>query len=138
MDIGVAPIPGPDGGESTFVGGDVVGIASTTEKADAAWDFVAWTLSEEAQVEILAKNKDVVGRTDLANNEYSSADPRVVTINELVAKGETPYSLNFGATYNDPTGPWLKVGARRRLRHRRRRGALGAARSRSRPRSAQQ
>jgi multiple sugar transport system substrate-binding protein len=21
----------------------------------------------------------------------------------------TPYSLNFGATYNDPTGPWLKV-----------------------------
>ena len=26
-----------------------------------------------------------------------------------MAKGETPYSLNFGATYNDPTGPWLKV-----------------------------
>jgi multiple sugar transport system substrate-binding protein len=109
MDIGVTPIPGPDGGESTFVGGDVVGIASTTDKEDAAWDFVSWTLGEEAQVEILAKNKDVVGRTDLANNEYSSADPRVVTINELVAKGETPYSLNFGATYNDPAGPWLKV-----------------------------
>jgi multiple sugar transport system substrate-binding protein len=109
MDVGVAPIPGPDGGESTFVGGDVVGISSTTDKADAAWDFVAWTLSEEAQVEILAKNKDVVGRTDLANNEYSAADPRVVTINELVGKGVTPYSLNFGATYNDPNGPWLKV-----------------------------
>ncbi len=109
MDIGVAPIPGPEGGESTFVGGDVVGISSTTEEADAAWDFVSWTLSEEAQVEILAKNKDVVGRTDLANNEYSAADPRVVTINELVEKGVTPYSLNFGATYNDPTGPWLKV-----------------------------
>jgi multiple sugar transport system substrate-binding protein len=109
MDIGVTPIPGPDGGESTFVGGDVVGISSTTDNEDAAWDFVSWTLGEEAQVEILAKNKDVVGRTDLANNEYSAADPRVVTINELVAKGETPYSLNFGATYNDPAGPWLKV-----------------------------
>jgi multiple sugar transport system substrate-binding protein len=109
MDIGVTPIPGPDGGQSTFVGGDVVGIASTTDKADAAWDFVAWTLSEDAQVEILAKNKDVVARTDLADNKYSSADPRVVTINKLVKKGETPYSLNFGATYNDPTGPWLKV-----------------------------
>ena len=109
MDIGVAPIPGPDGGESTFVGGDVLGIGATTEKADAAWDFVSWTLSEEAQVEILAKNKDVVGRTDLADNKYSAEDPRVVTINELVAKGETPYSLNFGATYNDPTGPWLNV-----------------------------
>jgi multiple sugar transport system substrate-binding protein len=109
MDIGVTPISGPDGGESTFVGGDVVGISSTTDKADAAWNFVAWTLSEDAQVEILAKNKDVVARTDLADNKYSSADPRVVTINKLVEKGETPYSLNFGATYNDPTGPWLKV-----------------------------
>jgi multiple sugar transport system substrate-binding protein len=109
LDIGVAPIPGPDGGESTFVGGDVIGISATTEKADAAWDFVSWTLSEEAQVGVLAKNKDVVARTDLAENEYSSQDPRVQTINELVAKGETPYSLNFGETYNDPNGPWLKV-----------------------------
>jgi multiple sugar transport system substrate-binding protein len=109
MDIGVAPIPGPDGGESTFVGGDVVGVSSTSKNPDAAWNFVEWTLSEEAQVEVLAKNKDVVGRTDLAANKYSSQDPRVELINELVAKGVTPYALNFGATYNDPTGPWLKV-----------------------------
>jgi multiple sugar transport system substrate-binding protein len=109
MDIGVAPIPGPDGGESTFVGGDVVGVSSTSQEADAAWNFVSWTLSDEAQVEVLAKNKDVVARTDLAANQYSSEDPRVELINELVAKGVTPYALNFGATYNDPTGPWLKV-----------------------------
>lgn len=109
MDIGVAPIPGPDGGESTFVGGDVVGISSTSKHADAAWDFVKWTVSDQAQVEVLAKNKDVLARTDLAGNKYSKQDPRVQLINELVAKGETPYSLNFGSTYNDPTGPWLKV-----------------------------
>ena len=66
-------------------------------------------VGDEAQVEILAKNKDVVARTDLADNKYSAEDPRVVLFNELVGKGETPYSLNFGATYNDPTGPWLKV-----------------------------
>jgi multiple sugar transport system substrate-binding protein len=109
LDIGVTPIPGPDGGQSTFVGGDVLGLSATTENADAAWDFVSWTLSDEAQVEVLAKNKDVVGRTDLADNKYAKTDPRVVTINQLVAKGETPYSLNFGATYNDPNGPWIKV-----------------------------
>jgi multiple sugar transport system substrate-binding protein len=109
LDVGVAPIPGPDGGESTFVGGDVVGISSTTENADAAWHFLSWTLSEAAQVEVLAKNKDVVGRTDLADNKYSSQDERVQTINGLVEKGETPYSLNFGETYNDPNGPWLKI-----------------------------
>jgi multiple sugar transport system substrate-binding protein len=33
----------------------------------------------------------------------------VVTINKVAAKGQTPYSLKFGETYNDPTGPWLKV-----------------------------
>jgi multiple sugar transport system substrate-binding protein len=109
MDIGVAPIPGPDGGESTFVGGDVIGISASSKNADAAWDFLQWTLSDETQVEIVAKNSDVVARSDLADNKYSADDPRVVLSNQLVAKGVTPYSLNFGATYNDPTGPWLKV-----------------------------
>jgi multiple sugar transport system substrate-binding protein len=109
MDIGVAPIPGPDGGQSTFVGGDVIGISSTSKHADEAWDFLKWTLSDSTQVNIVAKNKDVVARTDLAKNKYSAADPRVVLSNQMVGKGVTPISLNFGQTYNDPTGPWLKV-----------------------------
>jgi multiple sugar transport system substrate-binding protein len=109
LDFGVTPIPGPDGGESTFVGGDVIGISSTTDKADAAWHFLSWTLSEEAQVEVMAKNKDVLARTDLGDNKYSAEDERVQVINGLVEKGETPFSLNFGEVYNDPTGPWLKI-----------------------------
>jgi multiple sugar transport system substrate-binding protein len=76
---------------------------------DQAWDFVSWTVSDEAQVEVMAKNKDVPARTDLAENKYSSKDPRVLTINKLVEKGKTPYALKFGETYNDPTGPWLKI-----------------------------
>jgi multiple sugar transport system substrate-binding protein len=109
LDVGVSPIPGPDGGESTFVGGDVLGVSATSKHVDQAWDFVSWTVSDEAQVEVMAKNKDVPGRTDLAENKYSSADPRVLTINKLVEKGKTPYALKFGETYNDPTGPWLKI-----------------------------
>ena len=109
LDFGVAPIPGPDGGESTFVGGDSVGISATSEHPDEAWEFIEWTLSEEAQVEIVAQNADVVSRTDLADNKYSSADPRVVTINEMVGKGRTPFALRFGEVYNLPTGPWLPV-----------------------------
>ncbi|GLX95177.1 sugar ABC transporter substrate-binding protein [Herbidospora sp. NBRC 101105] len=108
MRIGVAPIAGPDGGESTFVGGDSVGISATSQNVDAAWEFLAWTVSDEAQVEIMAKNKDVVARTDLADNKYSAEDPRVVLINSLVGKGQTPYALKFGETYNDPQGPWLR------------------------------
>ncbi|MER6170419.1 sugar ABC transporter substrate-binding protein [Streptosporangium sp. NPDC001681] len=109
MRIGVAPIAGPDGGESTFVGGDSVGISSTSENADAAWDFLSWTVSDEAQVEVMAKNKDIPARTDLADNKYSAQDPRVVLMNSMVAKGRTPYALRFGQTFNDPQGPWLRL-----------------------------
>lgn len=109
IDMGVAPIPGLDGGESTFVGGDAIGIGATSENADAAWDFLSWTMSDEAQVEVIAKNKGVPTRTDLATNKYSQEDPRIVTINSLMAKGETPYARNFNASFNDPQSPWLET-----------------------------
>ncbi|MFH9551873.1 ABC transporter substrate-binding protein [Streptomyces sp. NPDC017435] len=109
LDLGVAPIPGPDGGRSTFVGGDAIGISATSKSADQAWNFLAWSLGDEAQIEVVAAHKDVVARTDLASNKYSKADPRLVTINELAAGGRTPYALKFGQTFNDPNGPWLKL-----------------------------
>ncbi|MFD3310887.1 ABC transporter substrate-binding protein [Streptomyces sp. NPDC058694] len=109
LDLGVAPIPGPDGGKSTFVGGDAIGISATSKSADQAWNFLAWSLGDKAQVDVVAANKDVVARTDLASNKYSDADPRLVTINELVTDGHTPYALKFGQTFNDPNGPWLTL-----------------------------
>jgi multiple sugar transport system substrate-binding protein len=109
LDVGVAPIRGVEGGESTFVGGDSIGISANSKVPDQAWDFLKWSLSDEAQTEVVAKNKDVVARTDLAENKYSSADPRLVTINQVAAKGVTPYSLKFGQTFNDPQGPWLPL-----------------------------
>jgi multiple sugar transport system substrate-binding protein len=106
LQVGVAPIPGLDGGSSSFVGGDVLGISSNSQKAAAAWDFISWTLSEEAQVDVVAKSKNITVRSDLANNEYAKQDPRLVTFNELASEGELPISVNFGKTYNDPNGPW--------------------------------
>lgn len=107
--MGVAPITGLAGGESTFIGGDSIGIGATSSKAAQAWDFLQWTMSDEAQVEVVAKSKGVPIRTDLASNKYSSADPRIVTINSLVAKGKTPYAKNFNASFNDPQSPWLQT-----------------------------
>ncbi|WP_141389540.1 ABC transporter substrate-binding protein [Cellulosimicrobium cellulans] len=109
VDVGVAPIPGPGGGESTFVGGDGVGISKDSEQSDQAWNFLSWMMSEEAQVEVLAKNGDVVSRADLVDNEYSSADPRVVTINEIASKGRTPVARNFQQAFNAPNSPWLTL-----------------------------
>ena len=107
--VGVAPITGITGGDSTFIGGDTIGIGATSAKTAQAWDFLAWTMSDEAQVEVVAKNKGVPTRTDLASNKYSSLDPRLVTINSLVSKGRTPYAQNFNASFNDAQSPWLKT-----------------------------
>jgi multiple sugar transport system substrate-binding protein len=107
--IGVQGIPGVDGGQSTFVGGDVIGISSSCEQDDAAWDFLAWSVGDEAQVQVYAKSHQLTVRTDLADNEYSADDQRIRALNELVATGRTPYAVNFGQTFNDPQGPWLAV-----------------------------
>jgi len=66
-------------------------------------------MSEDAQVGVLAKNHDVVSRADLANNEFSSADPRLITINEVAGKGDTPVALNFQQAFNAPGSPWLTL-----------------------------
>ncbi|GAA4672553.1 sugar ABC transporter substrate-binding protein [Phytohabitans rumicis] len=109
FEAGVAGIPGPSGGASTFVGGDGIGVSKDSKKAAQAWNFLSWMMSEEAQVEVLAKNKDVVSRADFANNKYAAADPRLVTINEVAGKGDTPVALNFQQAFNAPNSPWLTL-----------------------------
>jgi multiple sugar transport system substrate-binding protein len=109
FDAGVAGIPGPEGGASTFVGGDGIGVSKDSEKAAQAWNFLNWMMSEEAQVGVLAQNKDVVSRSDLSNNEFSDQDPRLVTINEVAAAGDTPVALNFQQAFNAPNSPWLTL-----------------------------
>jgi multiple sugar transport system substrate-binding protein len=109
FDVGVAGIPGPDGGESTFVGGDGIGISADSKKADQAWNFLNWLMSEDAQVGVLAKDNDVVSRSDFASNEYSEKDPRLVTINEVAAKGKTPISLNFNDAFIAAGNPWVDL-----------------------------
>jgi multiple sugar transport system substrate-binding protein len=109
FEAGVAGIPGPGGGASTFVGGDGLGISKDSKKAAQAWNFLNWMMSEDAQVEVLAKNNDVVSRSDLANNKYAAKDPRLVTINEVAGKGETPVAINFQQAFNAPNSPWLTL-----------------------------
>ncbi|MBT2483651.1 MULTISPECIES: sugar ABC transporter substrate-binding protein [unclassified Microbacterium] len=109
FDAGVAGIPGVDGGVSTFVGGDGIGISKDSEKAAQAWNFLDWMMSEEAQVEVLAKDGNAVSRGDLADNEYAAEDPRLVTINEVAAEGSTPVALNFQQAFNAPGSPWLTL-----------------------------
>lgn len=108
-DIGVTAIGGITKGASTFVGGDSIGVSKDSKHLDQAWNFLSWMLGDYAQVEVVAKGGNVVARTDLASNKYSSADPRLVLFNTIAGKGQTPFALKFGQTYNDPQSPWVAL-----------------------------
>ncbi|MHC3000188.1 ABC transporter substrate-binding protein, partial [Microbacterium sp. HJ5] len=109
FDAGVAGIPGVDGGASTFVGGDGIGISKDSKLSAQAWNFLSWMMSEEAQVDVLAQAGNAVSRSDLADNEYAAQDPRLVTINEVAGEGDTPVALNFQQAYNAPGSPWITL-----------------------------
>jgi len=109
FDVGVAGLPGTSGGASTFVGGDGIGVSKDSKSSAQAWNFLSWLMSEDAQVGVLAKDNDVVSRADLASNQYATADPRVVTINQVAGKGQTPVALNFQQAFNAPNSPWLTL-----------------------------
>ncbi|MGI9822244.1 ABC transporter substrate-binding protein [Agromyces sp. Marseille-Q5079] len=109
FDVGVSGLVGPEGGASTFVGGDGIGVSKDSKKAAQAWNFLSWMMSEDAQVGVLAKDNDVVSRSDLADNEYSQKDPRLITINEVAGQGDTPVAINFQQAFNAPSSPWLTM-----------------------------
>lgn len=102
--VGVQAIPGADGGSSTFLGGDTMGISSSCEDADAAWEFLSWSMAEEAQG-IYGDLNQLPVRSDLA----PSSDPRIKTLTAVIEDGQTPFSLRYAETFNDPQGPALKV-----------------------------
>ena len=66
-------------------------------------------LGDHNQVEVVAKGGNVVARTDLADNQYSSADPRLVLFNTIAGEGKTPLAKNFNAAFNDPQSPWIQL-----------------------------
>jgi multiple sugar transport system substrate-binding protein len=111
VDVGVAPIPGVTGGASTFVGGDGIGISKDSEKSEQAWNFLAWLMSEDAQVTVLAANNGTVSRTDLADNQYAAKDPRVATITKVAGspQSKTPIAGNFQQAFNAPGSPWVTL-----------------------------
>jgi multiple sugar transport system substrate-binding protein len=109
IDFGVTFLPGQSGGQSSFAGGDSIGIPSGSEYPNEAFEFIQWLTSDEVQLEQYAKANSLPVRTDLAENEYFAADPRLTTAAKAMAMGNTPYSLVYNQLFNDANGPWLKM-----------------------------
>lgn len=109
VNFGVAFLPGETGNSSSFAGGDTIAVPSGSAHAKEAFDFIAWCLSPEVQVQQFAKNGSIPVRTDLAQNDYSKLDPRFVVPAQAMASGRTPYSLVYNDLFNSGSGPWLKM-----------------------------
>lgn len=105
FDAGVALIPAADGESfSSFSGGDSIGIISTTDMPDEAWQFLEYCLGEDVQIEQLAANGDLPARSDFFDNEYFKQHEDVFNVlNQALAVGEAPYSLKYNEMYT----PWL-------------------------------
>jgi multiple sugar transport system substrate-binding protein len=109
LDFGLTFLPGKDGGRSSFAGGDNIAIPTGSGHVEEAFEFLEWVLSDEVQLEIYARNGHLPMRTDLADNPYFEAEPRLVTSATAMGIGRTPYSTVYNNLFNDPNGPWLQM-----------------------------
>ena len=110
IDFGIAALPGINEGQaSSFVGGDVIAIPTGSKHADLATQFIQWQLTDEAQLEGLAKNLILPSRSDLADNKYFQEEQRYITTAQAVGIGQTPYAFHFNDMVNADQSPWLTM-----------------------------
>ncbi|MBO0781034.1 MAG: extracellular solute-binding protein, partial [Ktedonobacteraceae bacterium] len=103
------PLPGKVSGNSSFAGGDVIGVPKGSQHVDQAFEFINWCLTDQVQIEQFAKNGSIPVRTDLANNKYSQLDARYVLIAHQMSIGKTVYSVKDNQLINDNNGPWATM-----------------------------
>ena len=110
LNFGVTFLPGVKEGQvSAFVGGDVVAIPKGSKHAPIAKQFITWELTDEAQLEGLAKNNILPSRPALADNKYFAADPRVVVTAKALGVGYVPWVYHFADMVNSDSSPWINM-----------------------------
>lgn len=110
LDYGIALLPGLEEGQvSSFVGGDVVAIPAGTPNEELAREFIAWAMSDEAQLEGMARNFILPTRTDLDDNEYFQGSEAIRVTAEALAVGYTPWAFRFNDMVNSDSSPWINM-----------------------------
>jgi len=110
MNFGVTFLPGAKEGQvSSLVGGDVVAVPKGSKHVAQAKAFIAWELTDEAQLEGLTKNNILPSRPALADNKYFAADPRVVVTAKALGVGYVPWVYHFADMVNSDSSPWINM-----------------------------
>jgi multiple sugar transport system substrate-binding protein len=106
LNIGVGLLPGTQPGQvSAFVGGDVIAIPAASKHPDLALKFIHWEMTDDAQLNGLAKNNILPSRPSLAPQD----DPAVVMTAKALSIGFTPYAFHFNDMVNADSSPWLQM-----------------------------
>ena len=101
LDYGVAMIPKHEGkSHSSFSGGELIAIPSSSEYEDAAWEFMKFAFSKEIQVDTWAKNGVIPVRKDLFNNQYFEEEPKYKIFTESLKVSNVPYTTHYNEMYN--------------------------------------
>ncbi len=106
LEYGVTHLPGKDGGQSSFAGGDNFVVSQGTDKMDAIKAFLEYAYSVEGQT-LLARNGSLPVRADVAQEALAGLDERYLIAVDAMAKGQTPYTTAFNDLINSANGPWI-------------------------------
>ena len=110
FNYGLTLLPGiTEGQVSGFVGGDVVAVPANGKNEAAAREFLTWVLSDEAQLQGLAKNSILTTRTDLADNEFTKGNDKVLVTAAALAAGYVPWVFHFADMVNSDSSPWITM-----------------------------
>ena len=108
-DVGIAPLPGPNGKYSTFDGGDDFVIPKGAKNASGAWEFVQWMLQKSTQVQYPGLGETPV-RTDVIDTpNFAKDNPQDAVALKALKYGEAPVTLIYNAAFNNPNSPWYQM-----------------------------
>jgi multiple sugar transport system substrate-binding protein len=103
-----APLPGANGGYSTFDGGDDFAIPTAAKNPSGAWEFITWVLQEQQQTQYPDLGATPI-RTDLLTPAFSAAHPFDAVALKALAHGYAPVGLIYNQAFNVPQGPWFQM-----------------------------
>jgi multiple sugar transport system substrate-binding protein len=107
--VGIAPLPGPNGGPgSTFDGGDDFVIPKGAKNASGAWEFVQWMLQPSQQVQYPGTGYTPI-RTDILTPSFKKDNPYDAVALKALATGSVPVTLIYDPAFNEPNSPWYQM-----------------------------
>ena len=78
----------------------MIGILSQTEHKAEGWALMDFLMSEEVQLEFLAKSGIIPIRSSFYENKYFDEEPRLKVFTQSLDVAEAPWTLKYNRLYD--------------------------------------